>query len=180
MDDGNIIELYFERDERAIKESEKKYRPYCASIAGNILHNREDEEECLSDTWLRAWNAIPPARPSRLSIFLGRITRNLAIDRYRKAKRERDGGGEYALCLDELSECIGEDSFIEEQIVLKDLLESFFRSLDTEEKDIFLLRYWYVMPIEKIASRYGLSEGAVKMRLLRTRKSFKEYMQKNA
>ncbi|MBO4928229.1 MAG: sigma-70 family RNA polymerase sigma factor [Clostridiales bacterium] len=180
MEDANIIDLYFARNERAISESEKKYRPYCASIAGNILRNREDEEECLSDTWYRAWNAIPPARPSRLSVFLGKITRNLAIDRYRKTKREKNSGGEYALCLDELSECIGEDSFIEEQIILKDLLQTFLRSLDKEEKDIFLLRYWYVMPVSKIAARYGISEGALKMRLLRTRKGFKEYMQKNA
>ena len=180
MEDAKIVELYFNRDEHAISESSKKYGPYCTSIARNILDSREDVEECVSDTWLRAWNAIPPARPNRLSVFLGRITRNLSIDRFRKEHAEKYGGGQTALCLDELSEIVGGDSRIEEEMIQKETLEIFLRSLPSQDKDIFLLRYWYLMPIEKIAVRFSLSEGAGKMRLLRVRKSLRETLEKEA
>lgn len=179
MEDERIIDLFFERSERAISECQKKYSAYCSSIAANILGNHEDTEECVSDTWLRAWNAIPPARPSRLSIYLGKITRHLAIDRYRKGAREKHGGSQMALCLEELSECVGADAFIEEKVIVKDLMESFLRSLEKEDRDIFLFRYWYLMPNEQIASRFSLSESAVKMRLVRMRKKLKEYLEKN-
>lgn len=179
MEDERIIELYFARDDSAITESSAKYGPYCSAIAQNILNCHEDSEECVNDTWLRAWNAIPPTRPSRLSIFLGRITRNLALDRYRKENSQKHAGSQTSLCLDELSECIGKnDERIEDQLILKDLLEHFLSKLSTRDKDIFLYRYWYFLSMEEIAERFHLSESAVKMKLMRTRKKLKDLLEK--
>lgn len=178
MEDNKIIELYWQRDETAIKECQAKYGPYCGRIANNILCSPEDTEECVNDTWLRAWNAIPPEKPRRLYVFLGRITRNLAIDKYRKDNAKKYGGGQAALCLDELSECIGEGSPIEDRVALKDLLNTFLRDLPEKNRNIFLLRYWYLMPIAEIARRYDLSEGAVKMILQRIRQKQKVYFEK--
>ena len=106
MEDSAIIDLYWAREERALSETDTKYGGYCRSIAHNILKNREDSEECVSDTWLHAWNAMPPQRPSILSSFLGRITRNLSFDRCRRQNAEKRGGGSLPLALDELSECV--------------------------------------------------------------------------
>lgn len=178
MEDNKIIELYWQRDETAIDESRTKYGTYCGTIANNILRSAEDTEECVNDTWFRAWNAIPPERPSRLSVFLGKITRNLAIDKYRKNNAKKYGGGQIVLCLDELSECISEDSPIEERVVLKDLLNIFLGSLPEKNRNIFLMRYWYLMPIGEIGRQYDLSEGAVKMILQRVRNKLKDYLVK--
>ena len=178
MEDNKIIELYWQRDETAIKECQAKSASYCGTRANNILCSREDTEECVNDTWLRAWNNIPPEKPRRLYVFLGRITRNLAIDKYRKDKSRKYGGGQTVLCLDELSECIGEGSHIEDRAVLKDLLNTFLRDLPEKNRNIFLLRYWYLMPIGEIARRYDLSEGAVKMILQRIRQKQKVYFEK--
>ncbi len=179
MDDEKILDLYFARDDSAITACSEKYGAYCSTIAQNILQCREDSEECVNDTWFRAWNAIPPARPSRLSVFLGTITRNLALNRYRKDHAQKYQGSQTALCLDELGECIGkEDSAIEEQVILKDLIESFLRSLNTKDKDIFLYRYWYFLSIKEIAERYKISEAAIKMKLVRIRKKLKDLLEK--
>jgi RNA polymerase sigma-70 factor (ECF subfamily) len=178
MEDERIIELYFARDDSAITESSEKYGPYCSSIALNILNSREDSEECVNDTWLRAWNAIPPARPLRLSIFLGRITRNLALDRYRSENSQKHRDSQTALCLDELSECIGKEEYIEDQLILKDQIERFLRALPSREKDIFLYRYWYFLSAKEIAQRYKISEAAIKMKLMRTRKKLQEFLDK--
>lgn len=178
MEDNKIIELYWQRDEMAIKECQIKYGAYCGTIANNILCSAEDVEECVNDTWLRVWNVIPPQKPSRLSVFLGKITRNLAIDKYRKGNAQKYGGGQVALCLDELSECIGEDDPIEDRVALRDLLNTFLRCLSEKNRDIFLMRYWYLMPISEIAKRYDISEGAVKMILQRIRNKQKEYFKK--
>lgn len=125
MEDIHIIELYWQRDESAIKESQTKYGSYCITIANNILHSSQDTEECVNDTWFRAWNTMPPEKPRRLSVFLGKITRNLAIDKYRRDKSQKYGKGQIALCLDELGECIGENNPIEDRIALKELLNLF-------------------------------------------------------
>ena len=129
MEDKHIIDLYWQKDQAAIKESDAKYGAYCSTIADNILHSQEDTEECVNDTWLRAWNAIPPEKPKRLSVFFGRITRNLAIDRYRRDRAQKYGGGQTALCLDELGECIGEESTIEDRLALRELINSFLSAL---------------------------------------------------
>ena len=178
MDDSVIIELYWQRDERAIKESKSKYGAYCNTIADNILHSAEDTEECVNETWLKAWNVIPPERPLRLSAFLGRITRNLAIDKYRRERSGRYGGGQIAMCLDELGECIGEEPTIEDRLAFRELLNNFLRGLPEKNRDIFLLRYWYMMPTAEIAKRNALTNGAVKMVLQRVRKKLKKYLEK--
>ena len=177
MEDLQIIELYWNRDETAIKESQAKYGSYCSSIAYNILHSEEDAEECVNDTWLRAWNVMPPAKPNRLGIFLGKITRNLAIDKYRKERSEKYGSGQAALCLDELEECVGENHPIEDRIALAELMNRFLKELPQNKRDIFLLRYWYLMPVSEIGKRCGISEGAVKKTLQRLRENLKVYLE---
>ncbi|MBR2913594.1 MAG: RNA polymerase sigma factor [Oscillospiraceae bacterium] len=178
MEDQQIIELYFQRDEAAIAESKIKYGAYCTTIAGNILHRTEDAEECVNDTWLRAWNVIPPQRPVRLAVFLGRITRNLAIDRYRHDRRQKNGGGQVPLCLEELSECVGEEHPITDRIALRELLQQFLTGLSEKQRTIFLLRYWYLLPVDEIAGRCCSSEGAVKMQLHRTRTKLRTFLEK--
>ena len=178
MEDSHIIDLYWQREEQAIKESQMKYGGYCSTIAYNILHSAEDTEECVNDTWLRAWNTMPPERPSRLAVFFGKITRNLAIDRYRSDTSKKRGGGEMALCLDELGECIEEDRPIEDKLALREGLNRFLREMPDKNRTIFLLRYWHMMPVSDIAKRYNLSEGAVKMFLQRVRSKLKDYLKK--
>lgn len=178
MNDSSIIEMLFERSDSAIKELSGKYKNYCSTIARNILHNEEDTEECLNDTWLRVWNRIPPERPEKLSVFIGRITRNLAIDRYRNRKTEKNGNGEMSACLDELYECVGDGESFADNLILKDLLNSFLGTLKEDTRKIFMLRYWYMFPIKNICEQCSLSEGAVKMSLQRTRNKLREYLEK--
>ena len=178
MEDKSIIELYFQRDEKAITESQNKYGSYCRAVAHNILHSKEDTEECVNDTWLRSWNSMPPDKPNRLSVYFGRITRNLAIDRYRKQQSMKHGGGQIAICLDELSECIGESTSVEDTVALKDLLSKFLLSLPEKNRHIFLFRYWYMMPVSDIADHYEMTSDAVKMLLSRTRKKLEDYLKK--
>lgn len=178
MEDLHIIELYWQRDESAIRESQTKYGGYCSTIANNILHSAEDTKECVNDTWFRAWNAMPPEKPSRLAVFFGKITRNLAIDKYRRDRSQKYGGGQTALCLDELGECIGEDSPIEDRLALRELLNSFLCDLSDKNRNIFLLRYWYMMSVSEIAKRNDISEGAVKMILQRVRDKLRTYLEK--
>ena len=178
MEDNYIIELYFKRDERAIKETADKYGIFLKRVANNILNQAEESEECVNDTYLRAWNAIPPTRPDRLTVYLAGITRNIAIDRYRRKNAAKNSAGQVALCLDELSECIGEDeTSIEDKIVLKNALNEFLCGLDKKQKDIFLLRYYYFMEIEEVAKRLNCSKASVKMSLHRTRKKLHEYLE---
>ena len=178
MNDKDIVDLYWSRDEAAIKISQDKYGGYCRSIAVNILHSPEDSEECVNDTWLRAWNSIPPQKPNRLALYFGRITRNLAIDRFRKEKSKKYNGGETVLCLEELAECIGKDGHIEENIALKELINLFLAELNQKNRAVFMFRYWYMMPIEEIAQRTGSTVGAVKMTLRRIRGKLKKYLVK--
>ena len=178
MEDSGIIELYWQRDENAINESDNKYGPYCSTIARNIIHSEEDTEECVNDTWMRAWNAMPPERPNRLAVFFGRITRNLAIDRYRREKSQKYGGGQVKLCLDELTECVGDGSSMDDRIALRELINTFLHELPEKNCEIFLCRYWYMMPVNVIAKRCGMTEGAVKMTLSRVRSRMKEYFEK--
>ena len=140
MEDSAIIDLYWAREERALSETDAKYGGYCRSIAHNILKNREDSEECVSDTWLHAWNAMPPQRPSILSSFLGRITRNLSFDRCRRQNAEKRGGGSLPLALDELSECVPAPGRVEQALEARELAEAidrFLRTLPERECSIF-------------------------------------------
>lgn len=170
MDDKQILDLYWERSEAAISETSKKYGKYCRYIASNILHNDEDSEECVNDTYLRAWNSIPPNRPSVLKTFLGKITRNLSLDRYELLNAKKRNGGQMSLIFDEIQECIPSlDSTenIVEEIALTDILNRFLSSLSLEQRKIFMRRYWYLSPIKEIATEYGMSESKIKMSLFR-------------
>ena len=145
MEDSRIIDLYWAREERALRETERKYGSYCRTVAHNILRNREDSEECVNDTWLRAWNAMPPQRPSILSSFLGTITRNLALDRYKAGHRNKRGGGQLTVALEELGDCIAGRLDVEQMAAEAELtraIDRFLRSLPENECCVFMRRYW--------------------------------------
>jgi len=181
VEDTRIVELYWAREERAISETQKKYDGYCRSIARNILKNPEDAEECVSDTWLHAWNAMPTARPAILSAFLGRITRNLSFDRYKAAHTEKRGGGSLPAALDELEEIVAARGGVEEAFDEKELgrsIDAFLRTLPERERGIFLRRYWYVDSVVDIAARYDMKENSVKSVLFRTRERLRKHLQK--
>ncbi|MBQ8834856.1 MAG: RNA polymerase sigma factor [Oscillospiraceae bacterium] len=181
MKDDGIIDLYWARSEEAISETDRKYGKYCRRIADNILNDMQDSEECVSDTYLKAWNAMPPQRPTRLSVFLGTITRNLALDKYRLGRAEKRGGGELVLALEELWECAagagGEEQLVEGMVVTQ-VLNCFLASLSRENRIIFLRRYWYVCSVKEIADGMRLSESKVKMSLLRSRNKLREMLEK--
>lgn len=179
MKDNAIIELFFARDERAIKITAEKYGNYCNAIAGNILNNREDAEECVNDTYLRAWNSIPPHRPLVLKTYLGKLTRNLAFDLYKKRTAEKRGGGEISAVLDELAECIaGENDPAKEfdKVELQETINIFLGTLSKEKCAVFVRRYWYVESIPEIAERYDMTENHVSVILTRLRKQLRSYL----
>ena len=145
MEDTAILDLYWARDERAITETQKSYGKYCYSIAYHILHDREDTEECLNDTWMRAWNAIPPKKPNRLELFLGTITRNLSFDRWKGRHAQKRGNGTMDMALDELAECIPaahDTESIVEAAELERSINAFLHTLSEQECNVFLRRYW--------------------------------------
>ena len=181
MQDDQIIALYNARDERAIAETDRKYGDYCTSIAQNILHNMQDSEECVNDTWLITWNSIPPICPPVLKHYLGKITRNLSLNRYKAKNRDKRGGGEVALALDELAEVAAPGDDVQSQMERQAFGEAFNRflhGLPARECDIFIRRYYHLDSVESIAARYGLSTANVFKILSRTRKSLKEFLEK--
>ena len=181
MNDDQILDLYWARSEEAVARTAERYGTYCRTIARNILDSQEDEEECVNDAYLRAWNAIPPERPENLGAFLGRITRNLALDRYRRAAAEKRSADRSALVLEELKDCIPagtEAARLDDGLALREALGAFFASLSPRIRVIFLRRYWYFFSTKEIAAAYGMSEGSVKMTLLRTRRKLKQYLEK--
>ena len=180
MEDTEIVELYWARNERAIEESDTKYGPLCRSIALRVLESPEDGEECVSDTWLRAWNAMPPQRPSRLGAFFGKITRNLALDRWRREHAEKRYGGETAMALEELGEIVSGKS-LEDEVQSRELdraLDGFLRGLAKRDRELFLRRYWGTETLESLAKQTGLSLGAVHRRLGKLRESLRDHLQK--
>ena len=173
MEDHAIIDLYFQRSETAIAESDRKYGRYCGSVAFRILKNAEDSEECVSDTWLRAWNAMPPARPQILKAFFGKITRNLSLNRLEKETADKRGGGEHHVLLDELAECIadaGASEWSADRAVITEVLNRFLAALPEENRIIFVRRYWYMETVPEIAAAFASKESRIKMMLLRARK----------
>lgn len=181
MEDSQIIDLYFRRSETAITETDQKYGAYCYKIAYSILDNREDSEESVNDTYLSAWKAMPPRRPKVLSTFLGRLTRNISIDRWRKSSAQKRGSGELELALDELGDCVSGEKSIEDTVILKEVitgLNRFLKALPEEERTVFLSRYWYVNTMEEIGEKMGFSVSKVKSMLLRTRKKLGVYLEK--
>ena len=171
MEDEKIIDLYWDRNQSAIVETDKKYGNYCRKIADNILYNKEDSEECVNDTWLRAWNSMPEERPSILSAFLGAITRNLSLDRYRRRHAAKRGSGEVSYIFDEMWDCAGGENPVEqvEQKELVECIDRFLAELDNESRVLFVRRYWYMDSIAEIAGRFGYSESRVKSNMFRTR-----------
>ena len=180
MEDQKIVDLYWQRSDLAISETNRKYGRYCHSIAYHICGVDEDAEECVNDTWLRAWHLMPDQRPTALSAFLGRITRNLALDCLKAKNRQKRGGGEALLALDELEECIPGGTNPERVLEEKELetaIGTFVSSLPQTEKAIFVLRYFYVAPIGEIAERLQCSQAKIKSSLFRTRKKLRIYLQ---
>lgn len=179
MNDDEIIEMYWDRNEQAIAVTSEKYGNYCYSVAYGILHNEEDSKESVNDTYMSAWNSIPPHRPITLKTFLGKITRRLSIDKWRKKKAEKRGG-ETAEVLEELSECIsqsGNPTAETEKILLDKTINSFVRGLKDTEQKIFLCRYWYAEPVKEISKRFGFSESKVKVMLMRTRNKLRKKLE---
>ena len=179
MEDETIIDLYWERNPLAIDRSSEKYGNYCSTIARNILQSEEDSEECVNDTWLGAWNSIPPKRPNNLATFLGKITRSKAIDRWRTEHREKRGGCTISIALDEIAEAIPAGGSPEQEVMRKELARAIDRFLDALpelERNVFLCRYWYFESISEISERFDFSYGKVKSMLLRTRKKLRDFL----
>lgn len=179
MEDNKIIQLYWNRDESAISATSKKYGAYCTSIARNILKNEEDTEECVNDTYLNAWNSMPPQRPTLLSAFLGRITRNLSFNRYKLLHTQKRGGGELPLVLSELGDCVSDRESVEWEIDRKELLaeiNGFLANLSKEKRQMFVRRYWYAESVGDIAKRFGVSQGSVTMALKRIREQLNKVL----
>jgi len=176
MGDKEIIKLYFDRDEDAIKQTDLKYRSYCFSISNNILGDFQCAEECVNDTWLKTWNTIPPQKPNIFRLFLAKITRNLSLDYFRKMNAKKRGEGQIPLILDELAEVISSDYNLEDQIIYRELisiLSDFLNNLPDEDKIIFLQRYFYAIPIKEIASNLNYNYNSLVVKLHRLRKNLK-------
>ena len=181
MDDRKIIELYFDRSEQAISETAKKYGRYCHYIAFQILHNEQDSEECVNDTYFRAWNAIPPRQPERLRTFLGKITRNLSLNKWEKQAAQKRGSGQMESALEELLDCIPAENNVEHAVEnqrIVQILNDFLDDLPMEKRKIFVRRYWYFSSAKEIARDFGFTESKVTVTLFRTRQMLKEVLEK--
>lgn len=181
MDDNRIVELYWDRDETAIRETDNRYGRYLWTIAYHVLADREDSDECVNDSYYKAWEAIPPHRPASLSSFLGRIVRQLAVDRFRRRTAQKRAPSEYLLSLDELAECVsgGEEPHQAAELrLLAQAVSKYLRELSRETRNVFLWRYYFADSVKGIADRLGLSESQVKSMLHRTRVGLRERLEK--
>ena len=181
MSDNEIMELYWNRDEAAIAATADTYGNYCYSIAYTILRSNEDAEECVNDTWLNAWNSIPPQRPNRLSTYLGKITRNLSINRYKLLNARKRGMGQVELALSELEGCVPAQETVEQitdEMVLVNAIEAFLRGQPRRERNIFVGRYWYLYSIRELADAYDMSGSRVASLLFRMRNKLKLHLEK--
>ena len=180
MEDKEIIELFNERNQQAISKTAEKYGNYCYSISYNILANTEDCEECVNDTYMKAWQSIPPEYPRILSAYLGRITRNLSLNKYRSNSAEKRGGSAQNLIFEELKYCLRSEATDKDidEIELTELINNFLKSLSEEKRKIFVRRYWYFSSIQEISEFYGITESKVKMTLHRTREKFRSFLEK--
>ena len=172
MEDSAIVELYHRREERAIAETDKKYGGLCRSIALRLLGVREDAEECVNDTWLRAWNAMPPQRPGILSAFFGKLTRNLSLDRWRQGRAAKRGGDQVEVALHELEECLPDRHGPDEALEAKEtaaLISGFLRRQSELDRALFVRRYFHLESLQSLEERFHLSTGQVKSRLHRIR-----------
>lgn len=181
MQDEEIVDLYWQRDENALRETERKHGPYLTKIAYNILSDLEDSKERVNDTYLKAWNSMPPHRPGVLSAYLGKITRQLSIDLFRTRNREKRRASEYALSLSELEDCVSGSETTEQRVELKMLAEAinaYLYTLTAEARSIFIGRYYFADSIKDVSRYYGMREAKVKSMLYRIRQGLKEYLEK--
>ena len=181
MDDHEIVEMYLARDEKALMKTKEKYDRYCHYIAYNILYSEYDSEECVNDAYLATWNSIPPSKPSSLKAFIGKITRNFALNRYNAAHAKKRSAS-VEIALEELSEVLydkeADTRSLTDELTLRYALNAFIGSLPTITRQIFVRRYWYLSSIKEIAKDYTVSESNVKITLLRTREKLREYLLK--
>ena len=181
MEDHEIIQQFWDRNEGAVREASRKFGNYCRSIARGILNNHEDSEECVNEALMRAWESIPPKKPQSLCAFLGRITKNIALNRIKLLNTEKRGGGELALVYEELSEIISDAKSVEDTMERKEMMTSisrFLRRSKDNERQVFVLRYWYCCGVPEIAQELGLKEENVYVILSRTRARLREHLKK--
>lgn len=178
MDDSKIIEMYFARDNSAINETKNKYGKLLYSVSYNILKVREDAEECENDTYMQAWDCIPPNNPQVLSAFLSRITRNLSFKKLQSQSTKKRGGNAQTLPLDELANTIPDSANQISQLELTEILNTFLRSLKVQERRVFICHYWYCDSIKDISRQFGFTQSKVKMMLSRTREKLIDYLKK--
>lgn len=180
LEDERIIELFWQRSQQAIEQVSQKYGGYCYSIAHRILRSNADAEECVNDTWFRAWHTMPPNRPVFLASFLGQITRRLAFNRWKANRADKRGGGELSFVLEELDECVPTIPSAEQVAEAKELgaiINQFLYTLPKRACNVFIRRYWYAESIAEIAERYHMREGAVKSSLFRSRQKMRAYLE---
>ena len=168
IDDIQIINLLFERQESGLLKMEEKYKKYCYSIANRIVFDNEDAKECVNDTWLKTWNSIPPNRPENLAGYLAKIVRNLALNCYERKNAKKRGGGQVEMSLDELSECVADSNRVEENIEKKELVTIISN---------FIQRYFYMEELCDIADRMQMKESSVRSVLSRMRKDLRKYLE---
>ncbi len=179
MEDEMIVSLYWDRDERAVGETQKKYGRYLTKIAYNILNDLEDSRESVNDTYLAAWDSIPPHRPGVLSAYLAKLTRRISIDCFRYRTREKRMGSEYALSLSELEDCVSGGNTTEELVngkLLADAIGIYLRLQSEEVRTAFIGRYYFLDSVKEVAAYCGMSESKAKSLLHRTRLGLKEYL----
>ncbi len=180
MEDSGIIELFFDRDEQAISRSIEKYGSYLHTIAKNILGSKEDAEECVNETWLAAWNNIPPERPGCLRAYFAKITRNIATNMYRRNNSKKRGGGQIGVVFEELSECISDNMSAEDEIENKELvlyINRFLDSLTERDRVMFVRRYFFADDIGEISVRFGVRDNYIRAVLSKTRRKLKKYLE---
>ena len=181
MEDREIVELFWKRNERAVEAASQTYGRYCRAIADSILSDSEDAAECVNDTWLHAWNSIPPHRPDSLKAYLGKLTRYICLNRWRDSRAAKRGGGQCMLAYEELAECIPANGCVDEGLEAEALTEAinrFLAVLPETDRRIFVCRYWYFEPVAEIASRFGFSQSKVKTTLWRLRKKLLEALKR--
>ena len=180
MQDEEIVLLYWQRDEQALRETQQKYRRYLSKIAYNILSDHEDSEECVNDTCLKAWNSIPPHKPQNLATYLGKIARQTAVDRFRNKNRTKRLASEYALSLSELEDCVPDRNTTEKTVnihLLAEAINAFLRRCAPEERNLFVGRYFFMDSLKEVAAYYGMSEAKAKSSLYRMRQRLKAYLE---
>lgn len=179
--DREIVELFLDRDERALEAASSKYGRYISAVAMNVLGDRQDAEECVNDALMKAWESIPPATPSNLGGFLAKIAKNVSLNRYRREHSEKRGGGELTGVYEELRECVASGDSVERNYENKELIaavNAFLGKLPSDKRDIFVLRYWYCMSVAELSKRVGISENRAAVELFRLRKRLVKYLQK--